>query len=118
MLRKIEKFSGLLLTALVASAIGCSADSPSAPSDQIVGPTTPTTVSVSIVSSKKSLFATSETFSVLTVTVTKDGLPVPDLTEVTISTTLGNLDSPTGASSVKVLTSGGKVVVNFWPGSV
>jgi PKD repeat protein len=118
MLRKTETLSRLLLTALVASVIGCQADSPNRTSDQIVSPTTPISLQVRLTTNRTSLVADGEATATITATCTRDGLPIADFTAVTITTTLGTFDSPGGGNSVELLTINGRVTATLFPGGV
>jgi PKD repeat protein len=119
MLRKNEKLSRLLMGATVlASVLACQADSPSRSAGQLVGPVTPISIQVRLTSNRSSLTADGEATATLTATVTRDGAPIADFTTVTISTTLGTLDSPAGGNAVELLTTGGRVTTILFPGSV
>lgn len=119
MLRKIETLSRLLLGATVlASALACQADSPNKTSDQIVGPVAPNGIAVSVTSSKSSLTASGEGTATITVRAirTDTGATVPDLTNFTLTTTLGSFDTPGGGNTVTIPSTHGVVTTTFYPG--
>jgi hypothetical protein len=109
-----------VLAAALAAAVGCSADNGKKLSEQPTGPVAPTGVAVTVTASRTSLAASSEATSTITVRAirTDTGAPIPDYTNVTLTTTLGALDSPTGGNSVTLPSINGTITVTFFPGDV
>lgn len=120
MLRKRIPFLRLTLLALTAIALpACDTDGPGTPGYNHAGPVTSRVV-VTITSNKSTLPVGSDSYAILTVTVTNSatGQPVPDLTVVDLSSNLGSFGSFGGPNEFQVETHGGGVSVVFFPGDV
>lgn len=116
------RFRNLLLAAGLAAAVGCSSDdpkSPTAPPTTPVPPVTPVTYNVTVAPSKSSLPVGSNEFANITVTAarTDTGAAPPNLTVVTLTTTLGSFGNAGGPQTLEAELIGGSVVVAFFPGA-
>ena len=115
------RFRRLLLAAGLVAAVGCSSDdpkSPTAPPTTPVPPVTPVTYNVTVATSKSTLTVDTSEFSTVTVTVTRTdtGAPPPNLTKVTLTTTLGGFGSSSGPQTLEAELINGQVQVVFFPG--
>lgn len=118
-LRKALRLSSAL--ALVAT-IGCTTDSPSEPrgGSGNIPPKPPDPVSnftVTVTANPSQLTAGSTTPSVITVEVRRDGQVPPDLTPVTLTTSLGGFGAVGGAQSVQVQLVNGRAQANLFAGA-
>lgn len=107
-------FAGLLLGA-------CGSDdpkSPTAPPASPVPPTAPVTYAVTVTSTAASLTAGSNDFATVTIRATRTdtGAPAPNLTKVTLTTTLGSFGSASGPQTLEPELINGQVQVVFFPG--
>jgi hypothetical protein len=119
-----KSFNCLLLGLALALAAGCQSDSPTEPGGNSppVNPIPPapvTTYSITLTPSPGSLSAGSTTPSTVTIRVTRTdtGQPPPDLTQVTVSTTLGEFGQVgSGLQTVNLQLVGGQAQVALFPG--
>jgi hypothetical protein len=117
-----KSFNCLLLA--LALAAGCQSDSPtepggSSPPVNPIPPTPVTTYSITLTPNPSSLSAGSATPSNVTVRVTRTdtGQPPPDLTQVTVSTTLGEFGQVgSGLQTVNLQLVNGQAQVALFPG--
>jgi hypothetical protein len=115
----------LLCAVALAASMGCQSDSPTEPSSggtpATPKPPTPvTTYTINVTASPGSLVAASGTPSTVTIDVrrTDTGLPPPDLTEVTVTTTLGEFGSAgSGTRTTTVQLVNGRAQVALFPGT-
>ncbi|HYO14968.1 MAG TPA: hypothetical protein VE685_17380, partial [Thermoanaerobaculia bacterium] len=105
-MHSLRNASRLLFALMLAAVVGCQSDSPTEPSSgSPVSPKPPdpvTTFIVDVTASPSDLRAGGETSSTIVVKVRRsdNGQPPPDLTPVTLTTTLGGFGSPGGPTSV------------------
>lgn len=112
----------LLFALLLAAVVGCQSDSPTEPSSSTVTPKPPdpvTTFIVDVTASPSDLTAGGETSSNIIVKVRRsdNGQPPPDLTPVTLTTTLGSFGAPGGPSSVQLQLVNGEANAVLFPGT-
>lgn len=114
----------LLLSFVFLAAVGCQSDSPTEPSS--VPPADPgpppavTTFSITVTANPPSLTAGSATGTTVTVEVrrTDNGQPPPDLTDVTLTTNLGDFNSlGSGLQTVTLDLVNGRAQAILFPGS-
>ena len=101
-------------------ALGCSADDPNSPTAPPVVPVPPAAgVNVSVTTSASTLDAASSTFATLTVRATRsdNGQPVPNLTQGSITTSLGNFGSVSGPQELAIELVNGQATVTLFPGN-
>jgi IPT/TIG domain len=104
----LRNASRLLFALVLAAAVGCQSDSPTEPSGSpTVTPKPPdpvTTFIVEVSASPGELVAGGETSSNIVVRVRRsdNGQPPPDLTPVTLTTTLGGFGSPNGPNTTQL----------------
>lgn len=116
------RFRNALLAVGLAAAVGCSSDdpkSPTAPPTTPVPPVTPVTYSVTVASSKSVLPVNTTEFANVTVRAarTDTGAAPPNLTKVTLTTTLGAFGNAAGPQTLEAELINGQVVVAFFPGA-
>lgn len=116
------RFRNALLVVGLAAAVGCSSDdpkSPTAPPTTPVPPVTPVTYSVTVASSKSVLPVNTTEFANVTVRAarTDTGAAPPNLTKVTLTTTLGAFGNAAGPQTLEAELINGQVVVAFFPGA-
>jgi hypothetical protein len=122
-MQSLRNASRLLFALVLAAAVGCQSDSPTEPSS--APPITPkppdpvTTFIVDVTASPSDLTAGGETSSTIVVKVRRsdNGQPPPDLTPVTLTTTLGGFGSPGGPSSVQLQLVNGEASAVLFPGT-
>jgi hypothetical protein len=114
----------LLFVLALAAALGCQSDSPtepaSVPPSNPVQPTPVTTFSVTVTASPTALTTGAATGSTITVQVrrTDTGQPPPDLTPVTLTTTLGDFGSlGSGQRTVTLQLVNGQAQAVLFPGN-
>lgn len=104
----LKNASRLLFALVLTAAVGCQSDSPTEPSGST--PITPkppdpvTTFLVDVTVNPGELVAGGDTSSNILVKVRRsdNGQPPPDLTPVTLTTTLGSFGSPAGPNSIQL----------------
>ncbi len=116
------RWTRLALLATLVAAWGCSSDSPSEPSQSPTPPVPPVPVTqfaVTVTASPQQLTAGSEVPSNVTVRVVRSdtGQPPPDLTEVTVTTSLGTFNSTSGPQTVTLQLVNGQAQVALFPGA-
>jgi hypothetical protein len=122
-MHSLRNASRLLFALMLAAVVGCQSDSPTEPSSG--NPVTPkppdpvTTFIVDVTASPSDLTAGGETSSTIVVKVRRsdNGQPPPDLTPVTLTTTLGGFGAPGGPSSVQLQLVNGEASAVLFPGS-
>jgi hypothetical protein len=115
------RFRNALLAVGLAAAVGCSSDdpkSPTAPPTTPVPPVTPVTYAVTVSPSKSVLTVNTNDFANVTITAarTDNGAAPPNLTKVTLTTTLGGFGSAGGPQTLEAELINGQVQVAFFPG--
>jgi len=110
---------GVLATTLVA-ALGCTTKDAKRPADQLATPVNPAGFAVSISSDRGTLTATDTRFATLTIVAYKvpEWTPVPDQTQLTVTTSLGNLDNAGGGQTLTLDMFGGRATTRLYPGAV
>ncbi|MCM2269331.1 MAG: hypothetical protein NDJ75_04470, partial [Thermoanaerobaculia bacterium] len=106
--------------ALLVAALGCEADGSKSPGQQLASPVTPlASQHVSISSSRQTLtVGRDDVFAQLTVqALAPDFAPLPNGTDVVLTTNLGAFDSPSGGQTVTLDLVGGQATARFYPGS-
>ena len=101
-------------------ALGCSADDPNSPTAPPVVPVPPAAgVNVTVTTSTSTLDAASTSSATLTVRATRsdNGQPVPNLTQGSITTTLGNFGSVSGPQELAIELVDGQATVTLFPGT-
>ena len=124
-MKPLKNVLHLLCAVALAASMGCQSDSPTEPSSggtpATPKPPTPvTTYTIDVTPSPGSLVAGSGTPSTVTVNVrrTDTGQPPPDLTEVTLTTTLGEFGSAgSGVKTTTVQLVNGRAQVALFPGT-
>lgn len=116
------RFRNALLAVGLAAAVGCSSDdpkSPTAPPTTPVPPVTPVTYAVTVSPSKSVLTVATNDFANVTVTATRtdNGAAPPNLTKVTLTTTLGSFGNASGPQTLEAELISGQAVVAFFPGA-
>lgn len=109
------------LAVALAGLVACTSDSPSEPDPGPVGPITPppaTQWSISVTASPSQLEAGSSQSSNVTVQVRRadGGAPPPDLSQVTVTTSLGAFGSPGGPQTVTLQLTNGQAQTVLFPG--
>jgi hypothetical protein len=124
-MRTFKHASRLLLAlalALAVAVVGCQSDSPTEPSARPTTPQPPTptvTYNITVTASPADLNVGSTTPSTVTVEVRRsdNGQPPPDLTKVTLTTTLGEFGSiGSGTQSVELQLINGRAQAALFPG--
>lgn len=124
-MKALRKFSYLLFAFTLAVAAGCQSDSPTEPSGG-GGPISPqppppvVTYNVTVTASPAELSAGGSTPTNITVNVTRsdNGQPPPNLTPVTLSTTLGEFGSiGSGQQTIQVQLINGQAQAVLYPGA-
>ncbi len=125
-MRSLKRLTRPLLGIALVLAVGCQSSSPTEPKTTGGTPATPkiptpvTTYNVSVSATPNSLAASSTTPAKVTIRVTRadNGQPPPDLTEVTVSTTLGEFGSSgSGLTSTTVQLVNGQAQVALFAGA-
>lgn len=122
-MHSLRNASRLLFALMLAIMVGCQSDSPTEPSSgPPVSPKPPdpvTTFIVDVTASPSDLTAGGETSSTIVVKVRRsdNGQPPPDLTPVTLTTTLGGFGAPGGPNSVQLQLVNGEASAVLFPGT-
>jgi hypothetical protein len=122
-MKPLRNVAHLLFALALAAAVGCTSDSPTEPSVPPSNPKPPvpvTTYAVTVTASPTQLTAGSTTPSTITVQVraTDTGQPPPDLTNVTLTTTLGEFGSAgSGQKTVTLQLVNGRAQTALFPGT-
>jgi hypothetical protein len=112
-----------LLTTGLALVVACTSDdpkSPTAPRTTPVTPVTPVTFAVTVASTKSTLEVNTSEFATITVTArrTDNGAAPPNLTPVTLTTTIGAFGAVGGPTVVEGELVDGQFQTVFFPGAV
>lgn len=119
------KIVSCLFFGLALALAGCQSDSPTEPGGGSAPPATPkppdpvTTFNVVVTASPSQIQAGSNTPSNITVEVRRNdtGLPPADLTEVALTTTIGNFGSETGPQALTLQLVNGRAQAVLYPGT-
>ncbi len=121
MLARNSSLIRLLLTAaIVASGVGCTTKDAKSPSPQLATPVSPSGYAISLTTNRNTLTTGSDKPALITVAAFKypEWTPVPDQTQVTLTTNLGGFDSIGGATSLTLVMLGGQATANLFAGDV
>lgn len=110
-----------ILGLVVAFAAGCSTDdpsSPTAPPSPPVPPAAGTNVTITVSASELEAGSTGSSLITIRAVRTDNGQPVPNLTQASVTTTLGNFGNVGGPTTTQVELVNGQATLVFFPGDV
>jgi len=119
-MKALTRFRAVALALGVVLAVGCSTDEASSPTQPPPNPVPPPVgINVSVTASNPSLEVDSTAPSIITIRATRadNGQPVPNLTQATVTTTLGGFGSVGGPQSTTVELINGEAQVPLFAGA-
>jgi hypothetical protein len=120
-MRATARIHTALLTLGLALAMGCTSDEPNSPTAPPANPVPPvpaSTLNVTVNASRSQMVVGSEAFATIVVEARRsdNGQPPPDLTPVTLTTTLGGFGSLGGPQTIQGELVNGRFQTVFFPG--
>ena len=118
-MKALTRFRAVALALGVVLAVGCSTDEASSPTQPPPNPVPPPVgINVSVTASNNSLEVDSTSPSIITIQATRadNGAPVPNLTQATVTTTLGGFGSVGGPQQTTVELINGQGQVTLFAG--